>query len=334
MSNELPIGKLAGTDLARLVYPYLGTCRADILLHANVGEDAAAVDLGGELCVLSVDPITGTAQRIGWLAVHIAANDLAACGAEPVGLLLTILLPPHCPAQDLEQIMRDASRAAASLGMEILGGHTEVTPYLPQAVIVSSAVGKVSKGHLLSSGGSQPGDTLYITKQAALEGTAILAAEFRRSRLNQIPAATLDQAESFLQEISVVPEGLLARTQAVHAMHDLTEGGLIGGAWEMMSASSCGLRLDLSRVPLRTETKTICQALAVDPYRLISSGAMLISTPAGQLEALFAEKGISLTPIGEFLPERKFFLCLGDTQQEGEPEVHEELWRILKESPD
>ena len=334
MSNELPIGKLARADLARLVYPYLGTRRADILLHANMGEDAAALDLGGELCVLSVDPITGTAQRIGWLAVHIAANDLAACGAEPVGLLLTILLPPHCPAQDLEQIMADASRAAASLGMEILGGHTEVTPYLPQAVIVSAAVGKVGKGHLLSSGGSRPGDTLYITKQAALEGTAILAAEFRQSRLNQMPAATLDQAESFLQEISVVPEGLLARAQAVHAMHDLTEGGLIGGAWEMMSASSCGLRLDLSRVPLRAETKTICQVLAVDPYRLISSGAMLISAPAGQLEALFKEKGISLTPIGEFLPEHKFFLHQGNVEQEGEPEVHEELWRILKESPD
>jgi hydrogenase expression/formation protein HypE len=87
-------------------------------------------------------------------------------------------------------------------------------------------------------------------------------------------------------------------------------------------------------VPLRAETRTICQTLAVDPYRLISSGAMLISTPAGPLESLFAEKGIPLTPIGEFLVERRFILNLGNTQQEGVPEVHEELWRVLEERHD
>ena len=63
-------------------------------MGAGVGEDCAALKLApGETLILSTDPITGTAKDIGSLAMQITLNDLASSGAEPVGVMLTVLLP-------------------------------------------------------------------------------------------------------------------------------------------------------------------------------------------------------------------------------------------------
>jgi hydrogenase expression/formation protein HypE len=327
--SDLPLGKLVPADLRRLVLPHLGQRRPEVLVHAAMGEDAAIVDLEGSLLVLSTDPITGTSQEIGWLAVHIACNDLATCGAEPIGVLLALLLPPATSGEDLTQIMVDADRAASSLGVEILGGHTEVTSAVCRPVIVATSLGKVPPGQTLHSGGVQPGDALYLSKAIALEGTAILAREREAELLPVLGEEMLQRATSFLEEISVVAEGLLAASLGAHAMHDVTEGGLLGGAWEMMEKSGHGLRIEEEAIPVRLETSLICQALELDPLSLISSGAMLIAAPEGILEGPFAERGFALTRIGIFIPERRLFFAQGGTDRERIFEGKEELWRGL-----
>jgi len=324
-------GKLSNEDLERLVFPHLGRRREDVLLHASLGEDTAVVDLGGELCVLSTDPITGTSKEIGWLAVHISTNDIAASGAEPLGVLLTVLLPPDFSLYELENLMGEASKAASSLGIEILGGHTEFTPYLPQPIIVGTAVGKAPKNGFLSTRGALPGDFLYVSKALALEGTAILAREFQDELVPILGEEIVQRGASFLQEISVMKEGILARKAGAHALHDITEGGVIAGAWEMMKASGVGVVLDAESFPLRPETVLICNSLEADPLYLLSSGAMLIACPGEKdLPRIFVQEGIELTKIGEFIPEKGLFLRKNGKEEELSPEIHEELWRILQ----
>lgn len=328
--SKLSLGKLSPQELTRLVFPFLGSQRPEVLVGAALGEDAAVLDLGGEsLLVLSTDPITGASQEIGWLAVHIACNDLAAAGAEPVGLLLTWLIPPHLPGEELAMMMRDADRAARSLGAAILGGHSEVTPYLPQLVVLATAVGKAPRGRLVRTGGAQLGDALYLSKALALEGTAILARELAEELRPVLGEELLAHAATFLEEISVVPEGLLAASLGAHAMHDVTEGGLLGGAWEMMKASACGLRVEEEALPIRMETVLLCRALELDPLALISSGAMLIAAPPGLLEEPFAQRDLALTRIGSFHPENTLLLMKGGVEQEQFFDGREELWRAL-----
>jgi len=324
-------GKLSNEDLQNLIFPHLGLKREDVLLHASLGEDTAVIDLKGELCVLSSDPITGASRDMGWLSVHIAVNDIAATGAEPVGILLTILMPPDTSKSELEEIMEDASRAASFLGIEIVGGHTEFTPYLPQPVLVATAIGKVPRNGFLSTKGALPGDALYVSKALALEGTAILAREFQEELIPLLGEEIVLKGASFLKEISVMKEGMLSREAGVHALHDITEGGIMAGVWEMIQASGVGAVLEVDSLPIRPETSLICQALGADPFYLLSSGAMLIAAPAeSPLKEAFKREGLELTLIGKIIPEKKLFLETGGSLKEFVPEIHEELWRILE----
>jgi hydrogenase maturation factor len=86
--------------------------REDVVLRPKTGEDCSVIDPKGEMCVLSTDPITGAAKDIGYLAVQINCNDIFSAGAEPVGILLTVLLPEGSGEEDLTEIMEGALKAA------------------------------------------------------------------------------------------------------------------------------------------------------------------------------------------------------------------------------
>ena len=124
------IGKLPPEILEKIVMEPMQASRVkreDVILRPKTGEDCSAVDLGGEYCILSTDPITGAAKDVGYLAVQINCNDIYSSGAEPMGVLLTVLLPPESEEALLEEMMSGAIRAAEERNIEILGGHTEVT---------------------------------------------------------------------------------------------------------------------------------------------------------------------------------------------------------------
>ena len=129
----------------------------------------------------ATDPITGTAQDIGTLAIQITANDLASAGAEPVGVLLTVLLPPEIEEPDLREMMQQVEAACAKAGVQVMGGHTEITAVVNQPVISVCGVGKVKDGCLISTGGAKPGMDILVTKWIGIEGTSIIAKEKKRS---------------------------------------------------------------------------------------------------------------------------------------------------------
>jgi hydrogenase expression/formation protein HypE len=328
--SDLPTGKVPPDLLASLVYPHLGARRGDVLVHAQLGEDCAVIAFGDEAAVLTTDPITGAQRDLGWYAVYVATNDLAACGAEPVALTLTLLLAPGRPAEDLARVMRDASEAAREIGVEIVGGHTEVTAGIDRTVAVVTALGRAPRDRVLRSGGARPGDVLLLTKGAAIEGTAILAAE-REERLRPaLGGDLLARARAFRRRLGVLPEGRAAASAGARAMHDVTEGGVLGAAWEMAAASGIGVRLEADRVPVLPETRAICEQLGVDPLGLIGSGALLVATPepartAGAIEAA----GVPVAAVGEFLPEGRWLRRDG---RDGPlvPPPRDELWRVLE----
>ena len=102
----MKIGKLPESVLKRSVFKQIHTRRPEVVLGAGVGEDCAAIKLAeDETLVMSTDPITGTAKDIGTLAIQITVNDLASAGAEPVGVLLTVLLPESVEEPELRAMM-------------------------------------------------------------------------------------------------------------------------------------------------------------------------------------------------------------------------------------
>ncbi len=329
MTSRLPIGKVPPDLLERLVYPHLGARRADVLVHAQLGEDCAVIEFGDEVAVLTTDPITGAGPDLGWYAVFVATNDLAAAGADPVAVVVTLLLAPDHAKADLSHVMRDASAAAAQLGVEIAGGHSEVTSGIDRTIIVVTALGRARRDQMLRSGGARPGDALLLTKGAGIEGTSILASALEERLRTAVGDAVVARAKAFRDRISVLPEARAAASAGARAMHDVTEGGVLGAAYEMAAASDIGVRIDAARVPVPPETEAICNVLGIDPLGLIGSGALLVATrDTARTTGAIAAVGIPAGEIGQFLPKDRL-VVRGGREMPLPPPAGDELWRIL-----
>jgi hydrogenase expression/formation protein HypE len=324
------IGKLTNEQLKSIILSGIAPLRQDVVLRPGIGVDCGAIKAGGRVCVFSTDPITAASHEAGRLAVHVSLNDVAAAGAEPVGLLLTIMAPPGEDPQKLGALVRQAQEEAAKLNVEILGGHTEFTDAVTRTVLCTTAIGIAPEdGRVFSSAGARPGDELVLTKWAGMEGTAIIASdllEFSRKHLSEEEIAF---AQSLMRQISVVPEGRLAAKLSVTAMHDVTEGGVLGAAWEMAEASGCGVQVEGDFIPLLDVTKKICAAGGLNPYRLISSGCMLMAAVSGkQVVNALKAKGIQAAVIGEFVSTGSVFVDK-DGAKPLEPPESDELYKMF-----
>jgi hydrogenase expression/formation protein HypE len=210
------------------------------------------------------------------------------------------LFPAGVSATEIGELAAEIDAAARDLNVEVLGGHTEIAPGLSTPLVVMASVGRARPDQLVTAAGARPGDALVLSKAAALEGTSILAIDFAGRLAGRVPEALLAEARAYRREVSVVPEGRAAVELGATAMHDPTEGGIVGALWEMAEASGTGFRVEEARIPVRPATAAICAALGVDPLRLIASGALLVACPDGPaMSRGLVERGVQATVIGE-----------------------------------
>ena len=220
----MKIGKLPEPILIRSVLKEVQHRRKEVLVGPAVGQDCAVLEAGeGEVLVFSTDPITGTVKDIGSHSIHITANDLAASGAEPVGVMLTMLLTPETREEELKEMMRGVEKACQELNMEVMGGHTEITDVVKQPLISVTGVGKIKKEAVLTTSSVKPGQDIVITKWIGLEGTSIAAKEKEEKLLERFAPSFVETAKRFDQYLSVVPDAKIAREWGISAMHDITE---------------------------------------------------------------------------------------------------------------
>ena len=327
----MKIGKVPENVLKRSVMKQLHYKRDEVVLGPGIGEDCAALALAeDEILVMSTDPITGTAKDIGKLAIQITANDLASAGAEPIGVMLTILLPDGTREIALKRIMEQMECACREAKMQILGGHTEVTAVVNQPVVNVAGVAKAKKGSLISTAGARAGMDIVVSKWVGIEGTMIFAKEKEAELKEHFPADFVDTAIGFDRYLSVVPEAAVAVKSGVAAMHDVTEGGLFGALWEMAEASGVGLEIDLKKIPIRQETVEICEYFDVNPYGLISSGMMLMASEDGNaLVHALAEANIPATVIGKATEGNDRVIVRDEERRFLEPPKTDELHKVL-----
>ena len=326
----MEIGKVPENILKRSVFKKLTVKRPEVLVHAGVGEDCAALAPTEDALVLSTDPITGTAKDIGKLAFHITANDIASSGAELVGMLLTIIFSPDSTETELKEIMKDVTELAAQYQVEILGGHTEVSAAVNQTLVSVTGVGRIAPGKMVTTGGLKPGQDLVVSKWIGLEGTAILATEKEEKLLAELPSEIVETAKGFGKLLSVIPDSRVAMEIGVSAMHDVTEGGIFGALWEMAAASDVGLEVDLKKIPIRQETIEVCEVFDINPYMLMSSGAMLIGTDHGsQLVEALKRTGIHASVIGRATEGNDRVILNGEERRFLEPSKTDELFRVV-----
>lgn len=329
----LKTGKLDSNLLEKIVFKNIKFKRPEVITRPGIGEDCAVVDFGDYECIMSTDPITAAVTEIGRLAVHISCNDIASNGIEPLGIMLAVMLPEGTTEKEIEEMMRQAGQASAELGVEIIGGHTEITPAVNKPVIVSTAIGRGRKGSSQRGENMKPGDYIYMTKQAGLEGTGIIACDCESQVQQFLSEEEIQEAKDMLNQVSVVKEGIIAGTVGTAGMHDITEGGVLGAVWEMCDIGKVGAEVWIDKVPVSPITKKICDAFEVDYLRLISSGCMMIMVHPEQREELenqIANAGIVISCIGRIKESSEgIYMMKEEVKLEIKPPDSDELYKVI-----
>ena len=331
----LPVGKLP-TALLRKFIDKVRTEDEQVVLGPAIGEDAAVIRLGDKLLVAKTDPVTFVTDLIGWYAVHINANDIATMGVKPRWFMATILLPEQSTHTQAEKILDQILSACNSLGITLVGGHTEITYGFRRPVIVGCMLAEAEKQSLITTSGAKLGDDIVLTKGIAIEGTAVLAREAKQTLLSMLNKDLIQRAAGypFSPGISIVKEALTAcASVTVNSMHDPTEGGLSTGLWEIASAARVGILVEENKIPILAECQAICDTLNLNPLGLLASGALIITLPPAETPKLVKhlhQIGINASIIGKVVEAEKGLNMLTTTGLQDLPQFErDELARFL-----
>ena len=294
-----------------------------VLLGPGIGEDAALIDMGDRVLVAKSDPVTFASDLIGWYAVHVNANDIACSGATPRWFLATLLAPPGFEEAQAEEVFGQLLEACASLGVTLVGGHSEITSTVSKPVIAGFMLGEVEKGKYVTTSGAVQGDSIVVTKGVAIEGTALLARD-SGEMLTQagVESAVVARAGELLFSpgISVVKDALTAcAATEVHSLHDPTEGGLATGLAEVARAASVGLAVEEGSIPVLPECMDICEALGLSPLGLLASGALVITLAPENVPKLMSaleKEGIDSYEIGHVTDPEEGVSMISTTSHE------------------
>lgn len=330
----MKVGKVSNELLEKIVFNKIFNKRDEVYIRASIGEDTSVLDFGSDYIVVSCDPITGATKGLGKLAVHISCNDIATSGAEPVGLLVTILMPENSKEEELEEIMDELGEECKKLNVEIIGGHTEVTKVVNQTVLVCTVLGKIEPSKLPRKEKVNAGDKVLITKGISIEGTSIIAKEKYDELKDKLSTEELEEAINLSDSLSVVKEGLLATEFNVKYMHDITEGGVLGALWETGIAIGKGITIDKSKIPVYKITEKIGDIYNIDIYKLISSGSMiLVMDPenASRYQAELEKKNLKVSVIGEVTDNNSIKLLENNISIEIESPESDELYKVINQ---
>ncbi len=308
--NERRVGKPSPDRLKALLGSRFGAFSEQILVGPGPGLDAAVIDLkDGRVMAIAEDPIFPAPglplDIMGWFTVHIGASDVAVTGIAPQFMTYTLLLPSSSSEKDAEAIIGSISLAASELGICIAGGHTGWYDAVTVPIVGGVTVwGIADQSAWISPGGARDGDVLLMTKGPAIEAVALLTVLYQDRIGDRIARTSLQTALARVRQISVVEDARLAFAAAgVHAMHDATEGGVLGGVDEMAQAAGIPAHLNIDNIVVPQDIEEVAGALGFDPWCAISEGTLLASVPpenAAQVRKAWTEAGIESYELGYF----------------------------------
>jgi len=312
LGRTLILGKADRGFLHRVVYRKLGAHRPEILVGPEFGVDNAVVKVGGgKVLVATTDPLSFIPalgpQNSAWLSVNLLASDLTTSGFAPQYGIFDLNLPPEMNDTAFAHYWKAFHKECKQLGVSVVGGHTGRYEGCGYTIIgggVLYALG--SEDRYLSSAMAESGDDIILTKGAAVETTAVLTRAFPRTVRRALGARLYERAWGWLTKVTTVKDALTAASVGVHrqgvtAMHDATEGGVIGAILEFADASGLGAELDLDDISVEEETREVCKFFQIDPLVSLSEGSLIIACRPGMtgrvLNRLSSER-IESTVIG------------------------------------
>lgn len=324
------VGKISENILKRSILKQINNRRKELLKGANVGSDSSLIQFNiQDNFVITTNPIIGELNEISDLVVYHVINDIAASKAEPIGVLISLLLPEDINEKMLKESIITIEHTCKELNIDILGGHTEVTPYVLKPIINISGVGMVKKDTIQNTVKVKDSDDIILTKWIGLEGTLRIARKNEKELLSRYNQRLINQAKSFNQYLSIIKESKIA-LQYESYMHNVSTGGIYASLWELSALCKMGFEVDLNKIHIKQETIEICEFYKLNPYKLLSNGSLLITTNQGQkmIEDL-TNNGIIATKIGKIIKGNDKIIIHDDKRTNIEPSKGDEWYKVM-----
>lgn len=307
-------GKVSESVLKRSVLKYVQQNNKSVenkchLIHeAKVGADASLFAVSEEYAASATAVAIGRHPMVAVEAIINACNNLICSGAEAFGVQIALVLPEAMYESELRHVMEAVKNYTVEQRIIMLGGHTTVSKFVTETVATVTALGCVSAtgaqdGNSCRNVGAvqalRPGMDVVMSKWIGLQGTAKIAKEQKEELLKRLPARFVAEAATYDKYMSIVPEARISLREGVAALHDVSGGGIFRALWELAERAEAGIRIDLKKIPVKQETIEICEIFGLNPYELLSGGALLMVAEDGEVlvEKLAAE-GISAAVIG------------------------------------
>ncbi len=306
--SESKIGKIDFDTFSSFLLQRLGKRDDSVIVPPLTGIDAGVIDIGQDkVLVIAEDPIFSIPKQplemFGWYTVHIGASDVAVMGVKPRYMTYTLLMPPETSDEEFRTIVGSIHDTAVELEIAIVGGHTGYYPGFAAPTIGGITVFAVAaKDSYVTPAGARPGDDVILTKGPAIETAGILSVLRERELQEVYPQDLIERAKALCKQMTVVKDALTAmKAGGISAMHDATEGGVIGGLFEIADASRVGMDIDESLFIYPDEVKMVCEAFGIDPVSSIAEGSLLITalpTHSAEVIKKLKEEGIEASVIG------------------------------------
>lgn len=322
-------GKIQNNFFKSRVFPYCGKVRSEVTVGPEYGVDVSVVNIGNGLAMaLTSDPLslvpTIGLRESAWLSVQLMANDMATTGFAPMYTQFVLNLPTTLSAEEFEQYWKYIHEYCQQLGVAITGGHTGRFDGLKSTVSGGGTMIAIAPGEdIITSKGAKPGDILIMTKECALLSTAILSLSFPQTIKQNCGEEIHRQGCELFYKTSAVQAGLIAgetgrSSKGITAMHDVTEGGVLGALYELAQASTCGLIIDEAKLPIGEAQRRICDLFNIDPKNCVGAGSMIIAAKPTAVEFLISRlqaEGIKTTVIGSVVEAEHGIIIQNENDQ-------------------
>lgn len=298
-SEDEGLGKVERDFLSRVLLKNTGATNGAVVVGPGMGMDNAVLSVGnGRVMVITADPLSMIPsiglERSAWLTVHELASDLTTSAVRPQFAVLDYNIPPALEMDDFEVYAKAVSSECRRLGVSILGGHTGRYPGGGFSIVGGGMMMGLSEdGAYLTPKMMMEGDSIIMTKGAAIEATAVLSLAFPRRTERAVGSpAIAEKARSYISLCSTVQDALAAsstgiREGGVTSMHDATEGGVLGGLFELARSGGHDLWVDKDLIYVTDEASAVCRAFGLDPLTTLSEGALLITCRPDRSDAVF-----------------------------------------------
>ncbi len=274
-------GKVTDTILKRSVINLIDYKNDKVLFGAGIGHDCSVIEAGDRYVLTSTEVAVGDESQGPMLAVIKAANNIAACGGAPISASAAFVLPCKNVDVRLKALTRNVLTGCRMCGVQLAGGHTELSDNVTKELVTITVTGTCDRDSLKKLIDVKSGMDIVVSKWIGIEGTVIMLREHYEELRKTLPESYISRAADFKDWLSIMNEAAVALRYGVTAMHDISDGGIFAALWDLSECAKTGITVDLKAIPVKQETIEFSEVLGVNPYRMKSSGSLIMVTEDG-----------------------------------------------------